>query len=160
MSNLFPEPQTPQPGPDPGAPKQRWAVCQVFSKRAAQIRSEAEDMGCGGFLPTYKRVHYRDGKQSSSERQLMPGYLFIKLTDDDRSRVAELEGVYRILPGTERTLARLDAELVPIHLGHAKRAWNELEAPPVERRRRHRRRRPRPGRRARAAKRALASGGG
>jgi len=48
-----------------------WTVCQVFSKRAPRILQEAQDIDCGTFLPTYARVHYRDGKRSESRRKLM-----------------------------------------------------------------------------------------
>lgn len=132
-------------------PPEHWAVCKVFSKRAARIRSEAEGFGVGGFLPTYARVHYRDGKRSSSERQLLPGYLFVRLMPDDRARVAELEGVYGLLPAGERAAARLEREMAHLVVGHASGRWNEISAPPAEAERvRRRRRRPRPGRRMRA----------
>jgi transcription antitermination factor NusG len=138
----------------PARPKQTWAVAQVFSKRAGRIRLEAEEANCGTFLPTYARVQYRDGKRSSSERQLLPGYLFVKLGDDDRARIAELEGVYRILPGSTPSSDRLEREMAHLVIGHASGRWNEVAATPEVERRRRRRRRPRPGRRWRMRQRA------
>lgn len=129
-----------------------WTAVQIFSKRAPRLQREAEDIGCGTFCPTYAKVRYIDGKRSSNERQLMPGYLFVKLRPDDRGRITDLEGVYRILPGAERALARLDAELVGVQMDHVSGAWNEVADAPAGPRVRYsrRRRRPRPGKRLRA----------
>src|SRR6185312_12246223 len=49
-----------------------WTVCQVFSKRAPRLIQEAQKAHCGTFLPTYARVHYRDGKRSESRRHQLP----------------------------------------------------------------------------------------
>lgn len=129
-----------------------WTAVQIFSKRAPRLQREAEDIGCGCFLPTYAKVRYIDGKRSSNERQLMPGYLFVKLRPDDRGRISDLEGVYRILPGAERALARLDAELVRTQLEHTNGRWDDIADAPAGPRVRYsrRRRRPRPGKRLRA----------
>lgn len=147
---------SPKPHPIPAFQKptppggEHWAVCQVFSKRAARLVSEANDLvGCTGFIPRYARVRYVDGQRSSNMRQLMPGYLFVKVRPDDRALIAELEGVYRILPGTVVGASRLDYQVDRLLIDSEGGAFNELEAPPAERVRR-RRRRPRPGRRMRA----------
>lgn len=145
-SNQLPEPQ-----------KDCWTVCQVYSKRAVRLQREAEEADCGTFLPTYARIHYRDGKRSSSERQLLPGYLFVRLRPDDRARIAELEGVYRILPSPPLVARRIEREMAPLVIGHASGRWNDVQRPPAEREptRRRRRRRPRPGKRTRARLAAL-----
>ena len=157
MSHNFPTIPARQK-PTDGRYLEHWAVCQVFSKRAQRIRFEAEEANVGTFLPTYARIHYRDGKRSSSERQLLPGYLFVRLTPDDRARVAELEGVYGLLSGGELAAARLEREMAHLVVGHATGAFNQIEVAPDVERVRRRRRRPRPGRRARARRAALAAG--
>ncbi len=127
---------------------EHWAVARVFSKRAERLLDEIQKLGCGTAMPTYKRGHYRAGKLVWSKRPVLPGYLFIKLGDEDRGRVAELEGVYSFLTGGARAMARLDAEMPRFELGALMGDGNDVQAPPAERRVR-RRRRPRPGKRYR-----------
>src|SRR5581483_6203714 len=100
-----------------------WSVCQVLSTRAHLIRSEIERNGRGTFLPTFASVRYVDGKRSASERQLLPGYLFVRTEvlqdfyDDYGVKIARTIG--RIAGMDEVALARLV-------VGHATGAFNEV----------------------------------
>lgn len=134
---------------------QHWTVCQVLSTRAHLIRADIERAGKGVFCPTYASVRYVDGKRSATERQLLPGYLFVctdgpqDFYDGYGNRVARTIG--RIAGKSD------EAALERLVLGHVTGAFNEVAQPAATERRRTRRRRPRPGKRWGGAQKAIAA---
>lgn len=130
--------------------EERWVVARIFSKRTNRIRTEAEEMGCGSAMPVYKRVRYVAGQKSDVQRPLLPGYLFIRITPNDRARITELDGVYNLLAAGVRGSERLAEEKALMEMRAIEGAFNDVQSAPVERpaeRVRRRRRRPRPGKR-------------
>src|ERR1700760_1027482 len=89
-----------------------WAVCQVHGRRAKQIRAEA---GRSTFQPTYARSWFTDGKPSSRERELYPGYLFFEAGGRDWAAGEGVGGVVRVLscpvPGSD---ARVASKVPPV----------------------------------------------
>lgn len=125
---------------------QHWTVCQVLSTRAHLIRADIERSGKGVFCPTYASVRYVDGKRSATERQLLPGYLFVCTDGPQDGGVQHFYDGYGVK--IARTIGRVGGdEFARLSVGHATGLWNEVASPAVAERRRTRRRRPRPGKR-------------
>lgn len=123
---------------------EHWTVCQVLSTRAHLIRADIERAGKGVFCPTYASVRYVDGKRSATERQLLPGYLFV-CTDGPQ----DFYDGYGVK--IARAIGRVgEDEFNRLSVGHATGLWNEVASgEPAERRPYSvRRPRPRPGKRA------------
>lgn len=139
--------------PNPAPPK-IWAVAQVFSKRARSIRADIEAQHRATRQPTYAKVWYVDGKRSSKERELLPGYLFFQTSPDDWGDVGAIEGVIRVLSNGGVASRVSDREANQIFLNAAMGAYDQVEQ--GEPARRKRRRRPRPSKRARAMGRVAA----
>jgi len=131
---------------------EHWAVARVFSQQAHRIRAKAEGMDCGVSIPTFRRVRYLGGKEDRTTRQLLPGYLFVRLTPDDHYRIVNLDGVYNLLPIAVRGAERLAEEMALLNKAAMEGAFNEIEALPG--RARQAPRRPRPSKRVRKRLRA------
>lgn len=130
---------------------QHWAVARVFSKRVQRIRAEAEEMDCGVSIPIYKRVRYVAGQPKKTDRQLLPGYLFVRVTPDDRARIVDLDGVYSLLQAGVRGAERLAAEMALMERRAMEGEFNDVEASPSKpQASEHRRRRPRRSKRAKS----------
>lgn len=129
-----------------------WAVCQIFSNRANRIRTEVERTNHGTFVPTYARIWHTDGKRSSRERELFPGYLFFLTEGDDWGPVGEVDGVCRVIANAGKISTVPEKEIIRLVVGHATGEWNEIEhQPKSDKRYSRRRRRPRPGKRLRSS---------
>lgn len=140
MTLPIPAPQKRQPS--------GWAVARVFSKRAHRISRELEESGIGTFQPTYVRKWYSDGKLSTNERPLLPGYMLVQV-GENWGAVGAVDGVYGLLTNAGRVCAVRGDEMARLMIAHATGQHDEIERPAEVERVRRRRRRPRPGRRAR-----------
>ncbi|MES2030861.1 MAG: transcription termination/antitermination NusG family protein [Pseudomonadota bacterium] len=132
-----------------------WAVCQTFSNRVHRVRPEIEKAERGTFLPTYGKVWTKGGLPWSSERQLMPGYIFFRTEPDAWGEVKNIEGVYSVLTNGGSAGRVLDSEMRRLVLDDAMGVHNRFEGvfsdSGGKKRYSKRRRRPRPGKRARDA---------
>lgn len=109
---------------------EHWAVARVFSKRAQRIREEAEDMECGVSSPIFKRVRYVAGQRIKNDCPLLPGYLFVKVTPEDRAKIVELDGVYNLLPAGVRGAERLAEEMALMEFKAICGVFNDVAPPP------------------------------
>jgi transcription antitermination factor NusG len=133
----------------------RWSVAQIFSKRAHRIRQEMEDMGHGTFTPTYARHWISDGKPSSRESALFPGYIMFKTGAEDWARVGCVEGVIRVLRSAGSVPAAspvTPAEMYRMMTEDAMGVHNDIASVVVATEERRRRRRPRKSKRARTGR--------
>lgn len=133
-----------------------WAVCRTFSNRVHIVRPEIEKTNRGTFLPTYAKVWASDGKFSCRERALMPGYLFLFLSEPSKwAEVKDVYGVFDVLANNGVAGRVRDSEMCRLVLDHITGARNDVNLDGLERQtlRQQRRigRRPRASKRARAA---------
>ena len=131
-----------------------WAVCRTFSNRVHRVMPEIEKTNHGTFLPTYARVWASAGKLSVRERVLFPGYLFFRTEAKGWAAVSDVEGVDGVLANGERASRVTDAEMHRMVIGHATRAYDDMDLTGLERvafAKRRRGRRPRASKRARVA---------
>ncbi|MDB5550812.1 MAG: transcription antitermination protein nusG [Rhizobium sp.] len=145
---------TPQDG---DSSKRRWAVCQTFSNQVHRVRPEIEKANRGTFIPTYARFWGKGGLPWSTERPLLPGYLFFQTEPDAWGEVKNIDGVCAVITNAGHASPVGDAEMHRLVLDHAMGVHNQFEGGvPAQKRQSRRRRRPRPGRRTREKLRASA----
>lgn len=131
-----------------------WAVAECMTQQVERAGKEIP----GAKVPLFRRVRVRDGKEW--DRRAIPRfgqYVFFPIEPttarEDERRAADTDGVYRILrvsgsDGDPMPGIVTVAEMERIDNAIRSQSWDEIEAPPVEKR--TRRRRSRPSKRARA----------
>ena len=128
----------------------RWSVAQIYSKRAHLIRREVEEMGYCTFTPTFAKRWISEGKVSSREAALLPGYLIFQTDPQRWGSVAPVEGVIRVLNCDGLASPVRDIEMYRLVVESAMGVHDALEVPAVaEQPVRRRRRRSRPSKKAR-----------
>jgi hypothetical protein len=134
--------------------KKRWAVCQTFSNQVHRVRPEIEKANRGTFIPTYARFWGKGGLPWSTERPLLPGYLFFQTEPDAWGEVKNIDGVCSVITNGGHASPVRDTEMHRLVLDHAMGVHNRFEGGVADtgRKRVGKRRRPRASKRARAAK--------
>lgn len=129
-----------------------WSVCQVMPGIEHKVRADIEKGDRGAFLPTLAKVWVSDGKISSRECPMVPGYVFFHTEPEGWGDVQDIEGVQRVLTTDEGRAKRVsDSEMHRIVVDHASGQHNYVDrnisyAKPKEKKRQ---RKSRPGRRIR-----------
>jgi transcription antitermination factor NusG len=137
--------------------EQYWAACQTMPGREHVIRADIEESGRGAFLPTLARTWVRDGKLCATEAPSVPGYVFFRVTRDDKRQedwgvVCNIDGVHGVLVNDGKAMRVSSADMTRMVLGHATGEHNRLEARLSTDRKRNSSRKPRPGKRIRMRK--------
>lgn len=90
------------PGPVSGDASTRvpWYAIWVRSNREFQVRDALEAAGILSFLPTWPETVEWSDRRKTIERPLFPGYLFARMSNEERHRALWTSGVIQLLPNS------------------------------------------------------------
>jgi transcription antitermination factor NusG len=103
----------------------------VYTAPGAERKAQLglEDLGFGTFLPTYAVTVQRGRKFGVVERPLLPRYILVHLTIEQRrgwSIINEIDGVTELLEVDGNPLEIPEAEVAALTLAHASGEWNKI----------------------------------
>jgi transcription antitermination factor NusG len=74
-----------------------WYAAYTCARHEKYVSRQLQDRAIENFLPTYRSVRHWKDRRKEIELPLFPGYVFIRLLNDDRIRVLEIPGVVRFV---------------------------------------------------------------
>jgi transcription antitermination factor NusG len=97
---------------DVGMPRSKeWYALVVRPNWAFKVRDRLNQIGIEQWVPTFIETVRWSDRTKTVERQLFPGYLFVRATAGEIPTVLELTGVTEILPSAMRPIAITDEEI-------------------------------------------------
>jgi transcription antitermination factor NusG len=75
-----------------------WALATTQSNCEARVIDRLKWLGIVSYAPTYRRIHFRQGRRFERSCQLFPGYLFVRVMGAWRSLLTT-HGIHTVLGG-------------------------------------------------------------
>lgn len=72
-----------------------WFVLYTKSNFEIRVSKGLNDIGIKAYCPTYKRVIQYTDRKKKVEKPLLPSYVLVYLSEQERNRVFEIPGVVR-----------------------------------------------------------------
>lgn len=98
-------------GPDS---EQRWFAIRVRSRCEKAVAAAARNKGFEEFLPLYKARHRWSDRSKMIEEPLFPGYVFSRLSPEDRFALLTIPGVMHLVGIGNIPAALADEEILAI----------------------------------------------
>lgn len=95
----------------------RWLVAYTCARHERQVFRQLQDRRIETFLPTYTSVRRWKDRRKELELPLFPGYVFVRLSIDDRLRVLQVPGVVRFVGFQGRPAPLEEAEIESLKHG-------------------------------------------
>lgn len=100
----------------------KWAVAQIYSKRARLIRDEIHARDRGTFTPTFIKRWLVDGDPKSKEADLLPTYVFFEVKDEAWGPIGQIEGVLRVMNDGKPVAA---CDMSRLEWGQLNKVWDD-----------------------------------
>jgi transcription antitermination factor NusG len=95
--------------------KRHWLAAYTKARHETRVASQLEAKAVAFLLPTYERTSRWSDRFKRISTPLFPGYVFIHVSDDERTRVLQTSGVVRIVSAAGRPARLRDEEVAMLH---------------------------------------------
>ncbi|MBI5385353.1 MAG: UpxY family transcription antiterminator [Verrucomicrobia bacterium] len=96
MNSGLPVPSTAPPAPDVAADLP-WFVAHTRPRREKKLQQYCQRDGIAVTLPCYRTIHKYRGKTVEFRKPLFPGYVFLRLSPDQKQKVFQSDHVANLL---------------------------------------------------------------
>lgn len=78
----------------------RWYALWVRANREFKVRDSLATVGIGSFLPTWPETVQWSDRKTTINRPLFPGYVFARMSPEERHEALHMSGVIQFLPNS------------------------------------------------------------
>ena len=101
----------------------QWYVAQTRSRHEKLVSRQAADRGIECFLPLYRSIRQWKDRRKQVDLPLFPGYVFAKLTSQERRAVLEVPGIVRFVSCGANPATLPEDEMEALRNGLAQRTF-------------------------------------
>lgn len=99
---------------------QRWFAVYTCPRHEKSVHHQLTERRIESFLPLYQQTHRWKDRRKLVELALFPGYVFVRMLEEERLRVLQLPGVVRFITHHGRPAPLEDREIESLRAGLAK----------------------------------------
>ena len=91
-----------------------WYVAQVKATQEKNVRAQLIKMGYDAYVPVHKELHtYTNRTHKTVEKVLMPGIVFVRLNDDERSLLLHFPFINKFLVNNSLPVSKVGRAVHP-----------------------------------------------
>ena len=89
----------------------RWYAAYTSARHEKAVARQLDARQIDTFLPLYETIHFWKGRRAEVQLPLFPGYVFLRISPDERVRVLQVPGVAHLVGVRARPVPLADSEV-------------------------------------------------
>ena len=89
----------------------RWYAAYTSARHEKVVVGQLNARQIETFLPLYETVHFWNGRRAKLQLPLFPGYVFVRISQNERVRVLQVPGVAHLVGAAGRPTPLADSEV-------------------------------------------------